>query len=185
VKEVIKQVILDSIKIKELINIELVEEIAKIIIDSLKNNGKLLICGNGGSAAQAQHFSAELIGRFEKERKSLPAISLTTDTSNLTAIGNDYGFDKIFSRQVEALGSSNDVLFCLSTSGNSENIIQAINVASNKSIKIITLLGKDGGKITQLPGSHIIINAQNTARIQETHILIIHILCKLIEDELC
>ena len=159
-----------------------IQDTANLIINALKNGKKVLSCGNGGSAAQAQHFSAELVGRFEKEREGIPSISLTTDTSNLTAIGNDYGYNAIFKRQVESIGKPNDILICLSSSGNSENLIQALEEAKKKDIKTINLLGKDGGKMKNLADIDIIIDSENTARIQECHILILHILAKLIED---
>lgn len=184
-REVISKIIKDSILVKQNLNIKSIETAAKIIIEALRKGNKILICGNGGSAAQAQHFTAELVGRFEKERKPLPAIALTTDTSNLTAISNDYGFDEVFSRQVKALGKKGDVLFCLSTSGNSKNVFKAIQTASSLFLTVTTLLGNNGGEISTLAAHHIIISESNTARIQEAHLLIIHILCKLIEDELC
>lgn len=160
-----------------------IEEVAKEIKKRLKEGKKVLICGNGGSAADAQHFAAELIGRFKKERKSLAGIALTTDTSILTAIGNDYSFEEIFSRQVEGLGNSGDVLFLISTSGNSPNLIRAAEKGKEKNLFIIGLLGKGGGKLKELCDMSIIIDSNNTPRIQEMHIFIIHIICELIEDD--
>ncbi|MBI5066072.1 SIS domain-containing protein [Candidatus Woesearchaeota archaeon] len=192
-EERIAGLINDSIETKKLLVPSEISTAAKVLITALKNKHKVLICGNGGSASQAQHFSAELVGRFEKERTALPAIALTTDTSIITAVGNDYGFEKVFSRQVEALGQQGDVLITLSTSGNSKNIIAAIETALNKKMEVINLLGKDGGIIAKFDWEselisatqtqNIIIPSSNTARIQESHLLIIHILCKLIEDE--
>jgi len=183
-KEAITGMIFDSIETHKTLqdhvnNIDLASD---ILISTLKQNNKILICGNGGSAAQAQHFAAELIGRFESERKSIPCISLTTDTSNITAIGNDYGFDKIFKRQIESLGNENDVLICLTTSGNSQNLVEAIIQGKKNNLKIINLIGKDGGLIKNTGNLDIIIRSQNSARIQEAHILILHIFAKLIEE---
>ncbi len=190
----ITSLIQESIEVKKLLVPSEINTAAKILVNALKNKHKILICGNGGSASQAQHFAAELVGRFEKERIALPAIALTTDTSILTAVGNDYGFEKVFSRQVEALGQQGDVLVTLSTSGNSKNIIAAIETALNKKMEVINLLGKDGGIIAKFDWEselisatqtqNIIVRSNNTARIQESHLLIIHIWCKLIEEEL-
>lgn len=149
--------------------------------ETILNGGKILIAGNGGSAAEAQHFSAELIARFKKERVSYPSISLTTDTSILTAIGNDYGFDRIFERQIEGLGDAKDVFIAMSTSGNSENIIKAVTKAKEKNIYTIGLLGKDGGALAGLVDEAIIIPSDETAHIQELHLLILHTWCEIIE----
>ncbi len=154
------------------------------IIKSLKNNHKLIICGNGGSAADAQHMAAEFVNRFLKERKPLPAISLTTDTSIITSISNDYSFDDIFSKQIEALGHKGDILIGISTSGNSKNVENAIEAAKQKNIFCIGLLGKDGGKINSLCDLSIVIPSNSTPRIQEMHILIIHTICQIVEDEM-
>ena len=167
-------------KTKELL--PLIEEAGKLCLNALKNNKKILIAGNGGSAADSQHFSAELTGRFKKERISLPAIALTTDTSALTAIGNDYGYEYVFSRQLEGLGNEGDIFIGISTSGNSQNIIEAIKMAKEKNIKVITLLGKDGGKMKNLGDINIIIPSNNTPRIQEMHIMILHMICMLIDN---
>ena len=147
---------------------------------ALSSGKKVLACGNGGSAADAQHFAAELVGRFERERQELPAIALTTDSSILTAIGNDYSYEVIFSKQVRALGQAGDVLLGISTSGNSGNVIAAINAAHEKGMSVIAFTGKDGGKIRQLLKSsdvHLCVPADRTARIQETHLLLLHCLC--------
>lgn len=152
----------------------------EIMTGSLINNGKILACGNGGSAADAQHFAAELVGRFEAERQELGAIALSTDSSILTAIGNDYGFNHIFSKQVRALGHSGDVLLAISTSGNSGNIIEAIQAAHDADMRVIALTGRGGGRIGEMlrdDDIHLCVPAERTARIQETHLLIIHCLC--------
>jgi len=162
-----------------------IEDASKKIIETFRNNGKLLICGNGGSAADSQHIATELVHQFEKsDRKALPAIALTTDTSSLTAIGNDWGFDRIFDRQVEALGAKGDVLLGISTSGNSENIMKAVEQAKKLGMYCIILSGRDGGKLKDLADLNLIVPAENTARIQESHIAIGHIICKMIEEEL-
>ena len=150
---------------------------AELLFNALANDGKFLICGNGGSAADAQHFAAEMTGRFEKERMELAAIALTTDTSALTAIGNDYGFDHVFSKQVRALGRAGDVLVGISTSGNSGNVIEAIKAAHQNGMKVIALTGRDGGKIAQmLQEGDVLLNVPypRTPRIPEPHILHIH-----------
>ncbi|MDM8560194.1 phosphoheptose isomerase [Candidatus Parabeggiatoa sp. HSG14] len=151
----------------------------------LQQQHKILVCGNGGSAAQSQHFSSELLNRFEKERRGLPAIALTTDSSALTSIANDYVFEKIFSRQVEALGQSNDILLALSTSGHSPNVFKAIEVAHNQNMFVVLLSGRDGGNITTLLKKNdveIRVPTQSTARIQEVHLLVIHCLCDIIDQ---
>ena len=154
------------------------------IIDVLKRNNKILICGNGGSAADSQHFSSELIGRFEKSRKSFPAISLTTDTSSLTSISNDFGFEDIFSRQIEGLGKPGDMLVSISTSGKSKNILKAVKTAKKMNLESVALLGRDGGDVFKEVDYSITINTQRTCRIQEMHGLIIHIICGLIENHI-
>lgn len=156
--------------------------IVNVIIKSIDNGGKILIAGNGGSAADSQHFAAELVGRFMKERKALPAIALTTDSSVLTCMGNDYGFDDIFDRQVEALGKENDVFFGISTSGNSKNIIKAVLKAKEKGLTTIGLLGKDGGKLKDICDYNITMPYKETARIQEHHIMTIHLICEFVEN---
>jgi D-sedoheptulose 7-phosphate isomerase len=182
VEEFLKEHINVAEKTKK--HIDKIKDIAEALTKTLMNNKKILICGNGGSAADAQHFAAELIGRYKKERKSINAIALTTDTSILTAIGNDYGFDKVFARQVEGLGKEGDVLFVISTSGNSENLLNAAKVAKEKRLYVIGLLGKGGGKLKELCDKEITIESENTPRIQEMHIMIIHILCEIIEEKL-
>ncbi|AFI05381.1 D-sedoheptulose 7-phosphate isomerase [Helicobacter cetorum] len=152
-----------------------------LLIETLENQGKILICGNGGSASDAQHFAAELTGRYKLERKGLSAISLNTDTSALTAIANDYGYEEVFSRQLEAIGTQKDVLIGISTSGNSKNILKAYEKAKDLGIKTLSLVGRDGGKMKALSDIALIVPSNDTPRIQEIHILIIHILCDCIE----
>jgi D-sedoheptulose 7-phosphate isomerase len=150
------------------------------MVGCLLNNGKILACGNGGSAADAQHLAAELVGRFELERHELAAIALTTDTSIISAIANDYGFQAIFAKQVRALGQPGDVLVAISTSGNSANVIAAIDVAHENELRVVALTGKGGGAIGEMlheDDVHICVPAERTARIQETHLLVIHCLC--------
>jgi D-sedoheptulose 7-phosphate isomerase len=146
--------------------------------------GKILVCGNGGSAADAQHFAAELIGRFEQERSAWPAIALTTDTSILTAVGNDYGFADVFARQVQGLGRQGDALIGISTSGNSENVVRAVAEARSRGMYCIGLLGKDGGALKELVDGAVVITDRTTARIQEAHIFILHFWAMMIERHL-
>ena len=159
------------------------EVAANICIDSLKQGGKILIFGNGGSAADAQHIAAELVGRYKLERKGLSAIALSTDTSSLTAIANDYGYEHVFDRQIEALANPEDVAVGISTSGNSNNVINALQLAKNIGCKSIGLSGKSGGDMNKLCDVNLVIPAKDTARIQEMHILVGHIICHLIELE--
>jgi D-sedoheptulose 7-phosphate isomerase len=156
-----------------------------MLTGALSTNRKILSCGNGGSAADSQHFAAELVNRFETERKGLAAMSLTTDTSTLTSVANDYSFNQVFTRQILALGNAGDILFAISTSGNSANIVEAIKAAQTLNMKTIALTGGTGGKISALLGEHdleIRVPANATARVQETHILIIHCLCHIIDQ---
>jgi len=161
----------------------LIEKIASLCISSLKKGGKIVFCGNGGSAADSQHLAAELVGRFLKEKRPLSSLALSTNTSILTALGNDYGFEYTFSKQVEALLKPEDVLVAISTSGNSKNVIEAVKKAKEIKVKTIGLLGKGGGKLKKIVDLPLVIESNNTARIQEMHILVGHILCKLIEEE--
>lgn len=154
---------------------------AEAVKKVLSAGGKILVCGNGGSAADAQHFAAELVGRYEKERAGLPAIALTTDTSVLTAVGNDFGFAKIFERQVEALGKKGDLLVAISTSGNSENVLLAAKAAKKRGMLIVTLLGKGGGKMKGIGDVEIIVPSGNTARVQEMHCMVLHLICSAVE----
>ena len=171
---------LNTIKDKNLKNIL---EFYNIILASIKKKGTIFWCGNGGSASDSQHLAAELIGRYKSNRKPLKSISLNSDTSVLTCISNDFGYENIFSRQLEGIANHNDVLIIISTSGNSKNIINAIKLAKKKKIKVLGLLGKNGGACKNLIKNKIIINSNNTARIQEMHIMIGHIICDLIEEQ--
>lgn len=155
-----------------------------LIARSLEAGHKLLVCGNGGSAADAQHFASELTGRFIRERRPLAAIALTTDSSALTCIGNDYGFEEVFVRPLVGLGHPGDVLFAISTSGNSANVLRAAQAARERGIHVVSLLGRDGGLIRPLSDVAIIVPSTSTARIQEAHILVIHSLCGIIEQQL-
>lgn len=166
---------------------EPVAQAAELMLQCLMNDGKILICGNGGSASDAQHFAAEMTGRFEQERMELAAIALTTDTSALTAIGNDYGFDHIFSKQVRALGRAGDILVGISTSGNSGNVIEAVKAAYERDMQVVAMTGRDGGKIAaMLKDQDVLLNVPHprTARIQEIHILLIHAICDCIDTVL-
>ena len=160
---------------------------AALLTDCLFSDGKILACGNGGSAADAQHFAAELVGRFERERPELPAIALTTDTSLLTAVANDYSFEQVFAKQVRALGGKGDVLLAISTSGGSPNVIAAVQAAHEREMRIVALTGKGGGRIGELlaPGDvHLCVPHDRTMRIQEVHLLTIHCLCDAIDATL-
>jgi len=157
---------------------------AKLLADSLAGGRKLLVMGNGGSAADAQHFAAEIVGRFKLERRGLPAVALTTDTSILTAIGNDYGFDAIFRRQVEALADEGDVVVGISTSGNSRNVQEALLLARERGCRTVGLLGRTGGSIRDIVELDLTVPSADTPRIQEGHIAIIHIVCDLVEKRL-
>ncbi|MDP2103549.1 MAG: D-sedoheptulose 7-phosphate isomerase, partial [Candidatus Gracilibacteria bacterium] len=158
------------------------EKIIDVIIHSLKNGGKVLIAGNGGSAADAQHWAAELIGRYKTERIALPGIALTTDTSILTAIGNDYGFDEVFARQVQGLGQKGDIFIGISTSGNSGNIIRAVDMAKSKGVITVGLLGRSGGLLKDIMDYPLIVPSDNTPRIQECHQTIYHTICEYIDE---
>ncbi len=153
-----------------------------IATDTLSHGKKILICGNGGSAADAQHIAAEIVGRYKKERRGLPAIALTTDTSALTAIANDYGYKRVFDRQIEALANKGDLLIAISTSGNSKNIINAIKSAKSQGCRTIGLSGRDGGKMDDLCDINVVVPSDDTPRIQEMHILIGHIISQAIDD---
>ena len=161
-----------------------IERSAELILNSVISGGKVMICGNGGSAADSQHMAAELVGRFEKERSGIPAIALSTDTSNITSIANDYSFADIYKRQVEALGKKEDVLIGISTSGNSENIVEALKFAKNKGLKTISFSGSSNGKVDMYSDIKIKVPSSRTCRIQELHGVIIHIICGIIEKEI-
>ena len=182
-----RQLILDhfneSAELKIQAGAQLAQPIAQavdLMFAALSNGNRILACGNGGSAADCQHFAAELVGRFERERLPLPAMSLATDTSILTSLGNDYGFNDIFAKQVQAFGQAGDVLLAISTSGNSGNVIAAIDAALERDMRIVALTGKVGGQIGQIltdADVHICVPHERTARIQEVHLLIVHCLC--------
>lgn len=164
-----------------------IERASAVLVNCLLNSGKILTCGNGGSAGDAQHFSSELLNRFERERPGLPAMALTTDSSTLTSIANDYSYEQIFSKQVRALGGPTDVLLAISTSGNSANIIDAIQAAHDLKLSVVALTGNDGGKMAPLLNENDIeirVPSAVTARIQEVHLLVIHCLCDLIDHKL-
>ncbi|MEY4729965.1 MAG: phosphoheptose isomerase [Pseudomonadota bacterium] len=177
----------DSAALKQKMKTVLSEPIEKAgqrMAQCLLNDGKILACGNGGSAADCQHFTAELLNRFEMERPGLAAMALTTDSSTMTSIANDYAFEQIFSKQVRALGQPNDVLLAISTSGNSKNVIEAIFAAHERGMSVIALTGRGGGQITSLLDAndfHICVEHENTARIQEVHLLTLHCLCDVID----
>jgi phosphoheptose isomerase len=166
---------------------ESIEAAAQVMITALRNGNKILSCGNGGSAGDAQHFSSELLNRFEMERPGLPAMALTTDSSTLTSIANDYAYNEIFSKQVHALGQPGDILLAISTSGNSANVIAAMEAAHLRKMPIVALTGKNGGDMASLIHSHDVevrVPSQSTARIQESHLVVIHCLCDLIDQTL-
>ena len=186
-RETVVKELEESANIKKIIAQNLSDKIvnaAKMIIDAYKTGGKVLLIGNGGSAADAQHIAAELVGRFKLERKGLPAIALTTDTSILTALANDYGYDTVFSRQLETLANDKDILIAITTSGTSPNILKAVEIARSKNITVIGLTGGDGGKLQDVADITIAVPSDSTPRIQESHITIGHIICNLVEKEL-
>ncbi|MFH1552108.1 MAG: D-sedoheptulose 7-phosphate isomerase [Candidatus Omnitrophota bacterium] len=185
----VKKIFEDSLDVKRQfigddVSVAAVAEAAMALVECFRRGGKVIVFGNGGSAADSQHMAAELVVRFEKERKSLPCIALTTDTSILTATANDYDFSKTFSRQVEALASPGDVVVAISTSGNSKNVLEGVGVARQRKVPVIALTGKDGGKLAGESDISIVVKSENTARIQEIHVTVIHVLCKIIEDAL-
>lgn len=166
---------------------ELIEHASRMMVESLLNDGKILSCGNGGSAGDAQHFSSEMLNRYERERPSLPAMALTTDTSTITSIANDYSYNEIFSKQIRALGQPGDILLAISTSGNSANVVQAIQAAHEREMRVVALTGRDGGNMAALLGPEdceIRVPSIVTARTQEVHLLVIHCLCDLIDEQL-
>jgi D-sedoheptulose 7-phosphate isomerase len=162
-----------------------VAEVARAIVESLRNNGTVFFFGNGGSAGDAQHLAAELAGRYLRERQGLAGLALTTNTSCLTAIANDYGYDHVFARQLQAMGSAGDVAIGISTSGNSASVLRAVEAAREKGMITVGMTGEDGGKLKSLVDYCLSVTADHTARIQEAHILIGHILCEIVEEEMC
>lgn len=185
-KKAIEDIFQESIQVKKATldkNKDKIVAAVKIVTKSFKKNHKVVFFGNGGSAADSQHIAAEFIGRFQKERKALPAIALTTDTSILTALGNDYGFDIIFARQIEGLAQKGDVAFGISTSGNSKNVIEGIKKAKRMGLTTISLTGGLGGKLAKLTDVSIVVPSKKTARIQESHLCIAHTICELVENQ--
>ncbi|MDD5634100.1 MAG: SIS domain-containing protein [Candidatus Omnitrophica bacterium] len=187
VKENIKKILNDSIAIKKefLADTNAIDAVAgtvQEIISCYKRGGKVLVFGNGGSAADSEHFAAELVVRFEKERRALACIALTADIAALTAISNDYDFNRVFSRQIEAIGKAGDLAIAISTSGKSENVIEAAKAAKAKKISVIAITGRDGGRLKTEADIAVIVKGNNTARIQEVQMTVIHAICKLVED---
>ncbi len=183
----VKEAISQSIQVKQRCleaNTEITARIAELLTQAFKNNKKLLICGNGGSAADSQHIAAEFVSRYLIERPALPAIALSCNTSSLTAIGNDYGYEFVFSRQIEAYGAAGDILWVISTSGNSQNIIKAIDSAHKKSMVVVGMTGENGGKMKGLCDEVICVPSQHTPCIQECHITLGHIICEIVENNL-
>ena len=186
-KKTVEQIFAESIEVKHETlkkNLSQITGAAEVIISAFKSGHKLFLCGNGGSAADSQHIAAEFVGRFQKERKAWPAIALTTDTSALTALGNDYTFDIVFSRQLQALGQKGDVLIAISTSGNSKNVLEAVKQAKAMGINTIGVSGGTGGQLANQCDIPIIAASTKTARIQESHLVIFHSICELVENTL-
>ena len=183
----ISGILQDAISTKQRLvgHLEPIERSARLLIEAFAEGRKVLVCGNGGSAADAQHMAGELVGRFQMERPGLPCVALTTDTSILTACANDFGYEEVFARQVGAMGAADDVLVGISTSGNSANVIRAFEAAAGAGMKRVALTGNDGGRIARMDGVlSIVVPSCSTQRIQEGHITIIHVLCELVEDAL-
>ncbi|MFC1703415.1 SIS domain-containing protein [Candidatus Omnitrophota bacterium] len=186
-KEKVKQILLESIATKQAIaetQVDTIIAITNTIVESLQKGGKIILFGNGGSAADSQHIAAEFVGRFQKERQALAAIALTVNTSILTAIGNDYGYECVFSKQVEALAQKNDIVVGISTSGNAKNVIKGVAQAREMGITTIALTGVDGGSLAKQSDISLTVPSNSTARIQEAHITISHIICELTEEKL-
>jgi len=189
VKNYIKDQIKKSYETKQAVYqdenlINKIEQVSKLCVELYRGKNKTILAGNGGSAADAQHIAAELVGRYGFDRPSIPSLALTTDTSCLTAIGNDYGYEKIFSRQLEGMGQSGDIFIGISTSGNSKNIINAFISAKEKGITTVALVGRDGGEMAKMADIALVVPSDSTPRIQESHILIGHIICDIIEKEI-
>ena len=184
----IQDILLESIQVKEQIlrtNISEIKNIVELFIESLKKGGKVILFGNGGSAADAQHIAAELIGRFKKDRSALAGIALTVNTSVLTSLANDYGYEVVFAKQIEALGQKNDIAVGISTSGKAKNVALGLKQAKKMGLRTVALTGGDGGEIAKLAEVSFIVPSASTARIQEIHITVGHIICELVEQELC
>jgi D-sedoheptulose 7-phosphate isomerase len=189
VKNYIKDQIKKSYETKQAVYqnenlINKIEQVSKLCVELYRGKNKTILAGNGGSAADAQHIAAELVGRYGFDRPSIPSLALTTDTSCLTAIGNDYGYEKIFSRQLEGMGQSGDIFIGISTSGNSKNIINAFISAKEKGITTVALVGRDGGEMAKMADIALVVPSDSTPRVQESHILIGHIICDIIEKEI-
>jgi len=183
-KDIIEKALEESLQVKETFirsHVKAIVDVAETIAAAFINDRKLLICGNGGSAADAQHMASEFVNRYLLERPPLPAVALTTDTSTITSIANDYAFDDVFSKQVKALGLEGDVLLAISTSGESENVLRAVRAAKAQGLYTVGLTGKDGGKLAPLTDISLVVRSDVTARIQEAHILVEHILCRLVD----
>ena len=188
-KEYIKDQVKKSFETKQAIYenddlIAKIEKVSQLCVELYRGSNKTILAGNGGSAADAQHIAAELVGRYGFDRPSIPSLALTTDSSNLTAIGNDYGYDKVFSRQLEGMGQKGDIFIGISTSGNSKNIINAFHSAKEKGILSVALTGRDGGEMAKIADIALVVPSDSTPRIQESHILIGHIICDIIEREI-
>ena len=187
-RDKIKDIILASIQVKEEVmrtEIGKIIEITEAVVDCLKKSGKVMLFGNGGSASDSQHIAAEFVGKFKKDRVALPAIALTTNTSVLTSIANDYGYAEVFTKQIEALGRNNDIAIGISTSGKAKNVVLGIKQAKKMGLKTVVLTGGDGGELAKLADITLIVPSPVTARIQEAHITIGHIICELVEQTLC
>ena len=185
--ELIRERIQDSIKVKQSllensVLLNAVSDLADEIVRCIRNGGKLVLCGNGGSASDALHFAGEIVGRFQKERSPWPAVVLNADVATMTAIANDYSYDEVFSRQAEAHVTDKDIFIGISTSGNSKNVMKAVEVSRKKGAKTAALLGKDGGKIAPMVDYALVVPCNTTARVQESHICLIHILCEIAEN---
>ncbi|MCD6093985.1 MAG: D-sedoheptulose 7-phosphate isomerase [Candidatus Omnitrophica bacterium] len=183
VKTILQESITVKERLKEKCYTDLISKIVDLAVECLKNKGKIMLCGNGGSAADTQHLAAEFVNRFKKERVPLPALALTTDTSIITSIANDYSYSEIFTKQILALGKKEDILIAISTSGNAENVLAAVETAKQIGIKTIALTGKDGGGLKEVADICLIVPSNDTARIQEAHITIGHIICETVEEE--
>ncbi len=187
--DLIKNILQESCAVKQkVINddrlIKVIQDVTSVCVNALNNGNKILLAGNGGSASDSQHIAAELVGRFEKERKGLPALALTTNSSQLTAISNDYGYDSVFQRQVQALAKSGDVFFGLSTSGNSRNVVNAVEQCRELNVVTVAMTGESGGQLKAISDYCINVPSSNTARVQEVHITIGHIICLAIEESI-
>jgi D-sedoheptulose 7-phosphate isomerase len=187
-RDKIKELLLESIQVKEDLlhtQIDNIIGIAELVIEAMKKGGKVILFGNGGSASDSQHIAAELVGRFRKDRNALAAIALTTNTSILTSLANDYGYEIVFARQVEALGQKNDIAIGISTSGKAKNVTAAIKQAQKMGLKTVALTGSDGEELARLADRSLMVPSKVTARIQEAHITVGHIICEMVEQALC